>query len=81
MFKESKDVPLNERLNYLTDRFPIYLIEAPISNLKDYVLSSIKLYENEDYKYLQVIYPDTRGNFPDDLGYDYDQEIMGKFKN
>lgn len=80
-FKQSKEIPLNKNLNFLTDRFPIYLIEVPVSNLKDYVLSSIRIYENADYKYLQVIYPDTKGNFPNEEGYDYDQEIKGELIN
>jgi len=80
-FKENKEIPLNERLNALTDRFSVYLIDVPVSNLKEYVLFSIRIYKNDDYKYLQVIYPDTKGNFPNDIGYDYDQEIMDEFKN
>lgn len=80
-FKENKEIPRNEILNFLTDRFPVYLIDVPVPNLKEYVLSSIRIYENEDFTYLQVIYPDTEGNFPNDVGYDYDQEIMGEFKN
>lgn len=77
-FKESKEIPLNKNLNFLTDRFPIFLIEVPVSNLRDYILSSIRIYKNADYKYLQVIYPDTKGNFPNEAGYDYDQEIKGE---
>lgn len=80
-FKEGKKIPLNKSIDFLTDRFPVYLINVPITNLKEYVLSSIRIYGNEDYKYLQVIYPDTEGNFPNEPGYDYDQEIMGEFKN
>ena len=73
-------MPVNKRLDFLTNRFPVYLIDVPKSNLKEYVLLSINFYKEDDYKYLQVIYPDTKGNFPNDTGYDYDQEIMGKFK-
>ncbi|MGV3588357.1 MAG: DUF4262 domain-containing protein [Adhaeribacter sp.] len=72
VFKERKEIPINERFDLLTNRFPVYLIDVPVSNLKDYVLSSIRIYGNEEYKYLQVIYPDTQGNFPNDAGYDYD---------
>jgi hypothetical protein len=78
-FRDNKAIPLYEKLNYLTDRFSVYLIEVPISKLSDYVLSSVRLYKDEDYKYLQVIFPDTKGHFPNDIGYNYDQEIMGKF--
>jgi hypothetical protein len=78
-FRDNKAIPLYEKLNYLTDRFSVYLIEVPTSKLSDYVLSSVRLYKDEDYKYLQVIFPDTKGHFPNDIGYNYDQEIMGKF--
>ena len=78
-FQEKEHIPLNEKLDYLIDRFPVYLIEVPILNLQEYVLSSIRFYKKEDYKYIQIIYPDTKGNFPNDSGYDYDQEILGEF--
>ena len=80
-FKDGKEIPLNKSIDFLTDKFPVYLIEVPVKNLEEYVLSSIRIYGNEDYKYLQVIYPDTKGNFPNDEGYHYDQEIKGVFKN
>jgi len=78
-FKDKQAIPLNEKLDYLTDRFAVYLIEVPKSKLADYVLSSVRFYKDEDYRYLQVIFPDIKGHFPNDIGYDYDQEIMGKF--
>jgi hypothetical protein len=80
-FKHAAEVPLNIRLNDLVDRFPIYLIEVPEIKLTDYVLSSIRFYNGDPYKYVQLIYPDTAGHFPNDPEYDYDQEIMGKFVN
>jgi hypothetical protein len=80
-FKELKSIQLNKKIDDLTDRFPIYLIDVPIDILKDYVLSTIRLYNCEEYKYVQLIYPDTNGRFPNDLNYDYDQEIMGVFKS
>ena len=79
LFKDKQTIPLNEKLDYLTDRFAVYLIEVPKSKLTDYVLSSVRIYKDEDYRYLQVIFPDTKGHFPNDIGYDYDQEVMGKF--
>jgi hypothetical protein len=79
-FKETKEIPLG-KIDDLIDRFPVCFIEAPIDKLADYVLSSFRFYKNEDFKYLQLIYPDTKGRFPDDLGYDYDQIIMGQFKS
>lgn len=78
-FDAKQPIPLSEKLDYLIDRFPVYLIDVPISNLAEYVLSSIRFYKDEEYKYLQVIYPDTEENFPNDIGYDYDQEMMGVF--
>ncbi|ALJ00743.1 DUF4262 domain-containing protein [Rufibacter tibetensis] len=79
-FKDGKEISLNEKLNFLTDRFPVYLIDVPITNLKEYVLSSIKIYGDKEFKYLQVIYPDIEGIFPNEAGYDYDQDIMGALK-
>ena len=72
-FKYVKPVPLNTRLDDLTDRFSVYLIEVPEEKLIDYVLSSVRFYDSNPYKYVQLIYPDTAGHFPNDAGYDYDQ--------
>lgn len=77
-FKDGESIPLNKRLEDLTDRFPVYLIEASVDKLTDYVLSSIRFYGTEPYKYLQLVYPDTQGHFPNEEGYDYDQIIMGQ---
>lgn len=77
-FKDKQTIPLNIKLD-LIDRFPVYLIDVPTSKLTDYVLTSIRFYKDEDYKYLQIIFPDTMGRFPNEVGYDYDQEIMGQF--
>jgi Domain of unknown function (DUF4262) len=81
LFKDVKNIPLNTRIDNLSDRFPVYLIEVPLVNLAEHALASIKFYKGNNYKYLQIIFPDTEGNFPNDLEYDYDQEIMGEFKN
>jgi hypothetical protein len=80
-FKQTGKVPLNVRVDDLTDRFPIYLIEVPEIKLTDYVLSTIRFYNGDPYKYVQLIYPDTAGHFPNDPDYDYDQVIMGQFVN
>ncbi len=80
-FKDTDLIPVDKRIDDLTDRFPVYLIEITTDKLSDYVLSSIRFYKDEDYRYLQLIYPDTKGLFPDDQGYDYDQIIMGQFKS
>jgi hypothetical protein len=78
-FKDKQTIPLNVKLDYLIDRFSVYLIEVPISKLSEYVLTSIRFYNGDGYKYLQIIFPDTKGRFPNETGYDYDQEIMGQF--
>lgn len=80
-FRNTNSVPVNEQIDDLTDRFPVYLIEVPKDNLTEYVLTSLKFYGNTDFKYVQLIYPDVEGNFPNDTGYDYDQEIIGEFRN
>ncbi len=80
-FKNADSIPLNEKISNLTDRFPIYLIEVSKDKLTELVLTSIRYYKNDDFKYLQLIYPDTKGCFPNDSRYDYDQEIMGQFDN
>jgi hypothetical protein len=78
-FKD-KTVLLNSKIDYLTERFPVYFIESSNHRLLDFVLTSIKYYKDRDYKYLQLIYPDTNGKFPNEKGYDYDQEIFGDFE-
>jgi hypothetical protein len=79
-FKNMDKVPLDIKIDDLTDRFPVYLIEVPIDKLTDYVLSSIRFYEGKNYKYIQLIYPDTNGYFPNNKGYNYDQVILGQFE-
>ena len=79
-FKDTNQIPVDKRIDDLTDRFPVYLIEIATDKLADYALSSIRFYKDNDYRYLQLIYPDTKGLFPDDQGYDYDQIIMGQFR-
>ena len=73
-----KAVPLNEIIEDLFERFPVYFIEAKNESLTEYTLTSIKHYENRDYSYLQLIFPDLNGNFPNDPNYNYDQEIVGE---
>ena len=80
-FKDNGSIPLDKRLEDLTDRFSVYLIEVSKDMLTDYVLSSIRFYGDEEFKYVQLVYPDTNGRFPNDAGYDYDQVIVGEFVN
>ena len=75
-----ENVPLNEKITDLIDVFPVYFIKVNVDDLKNYALTSIKFYENRDYEYFQVIFPDLNGNFPNEINYDYDQKIMGHFK-
>lgn len=79
-FKDKKSVSVGIRIDDLTDRFPVYFAKVPTEKLVDYVLSIIRFYRDEDYQYLQLIYPDTSGHFPNDAGYDYDQVVLGQFK-
>ncbi len=71
-----KQVPINEVIDDLIDRFPIYFNEVNIELLDEYVLSSFKFYGNEYFSYIQLIFPDLNGYFPEEIGYDYDQEIL-----
>lgn len=80
-YKNVDSIPYDKRIDDLTERFPVYLIDVPTDKLTDYVLSSVRYYKDKDLKYAQLVYPDTKGNFPDEKGYDYDQVIMGEFKS
>jgi len=73
-----KNVPLNERIDDLIDRFPIYLTEVKNEMLIEYTLTSFKFYDNSEFKYLQLIFPDLNGFFPNQKGYDYDQTILSE---
>jgi len=73
-------VPLNKKVGDLFDRFPVYFIEVENESLTEYVLSSIKYYEGKEYKYLQLVFPDLNGKFPNEQNYDYDQKIVGRIE-
>jgi hypothetical protein len=77
-FKFGK-VPLNEVVDDLSEKFPVYLIKVDNKDLIEYTLTSIKFYENRNYEYLQLVFPDLNGNFPNETNYDYDQKIVGEF--
>ena len=72
-----KKVPLHQKIEDLSDLFPVYFIELDNSSLTEYALTSIKYYKNRPYKYLQLIFPDLKGYFPFEDEYNYDQEILG----
>ncbi|KGE84797.1 MAG: DUF4262 domain-containing protein [Gammaproteobacteria bacterium] len=74
-------IPILKVLKNLTNRFPVYLTKVSIEKLEEYVLSSIKYYDENHFEYIQLIYPDLKGNFPGEKNYDYDQEIFGKILN
>lgn len=76
---KNTEVSINIKIDDLSDRFPVYFIKVNNIDLEDYVLTSIKFYENKNYEYLQLIFPDLNGHFPNDLNYDYDQKIIGEF--
>ncbi len=72
-------IPLNIKIGDLTDRFPVYFIKVNNEDLEEYVLTSIKFYEDRKYEYLQLIFPDLNGNFPNETNYNYDKQIFGDF--
>ncbi|WP_412465658.1 DUF4262 domain-containing protein [Pedobacter sp. KLB.chiD] len=73
----NKKIPLNEKLNDLIDRFPVYIIPVKNEALNEKILSTFRLYENDYFESVQIIFPDLDGKFPEETGYDYDQEIFG----
>ena len=73
-------MPLNRKIQNLCDRFDVYFITLNNSDIADFVLTSVKFYANCNYEYLQLIFPDLNGKFPNELGYNYDQKIFGNLK-
>ncbi|MCP2027321.1 hypothetical protein L1276_002478 [Flavobacterium sp. HSC-32F16] len=76
---KNKTVPVYKKIDDLIDTFPIYFIKVNNHDLAKYALTSIKFYENSYYEYLQLVFPDLNGNFPNESTYNYDQEIIGEF--
>jgi len=74
-----KTPPTNQKIDDLSDRFSVYLIEVDIKKLTEYTLTSIEHYGNREYKFLQLIFPDLDGHFPNDKKHSYDLEIFGEF--
>jgi hypothetical protein len=74
------EVPLNRKIQDLSDRFAVYFISLKNSDIADYALTSVKFYENRNYEYLQLIFPDLNGKFPNEVGYNYDQKVLGNLK-
>ncbi|WKL46554.1 DUF4262 domain-containing protein [Flavobacterium pectinovorum] len=75
-----KQVPLNKKIDDLIHQFPICFIMVNNEDLKEYTLTSIKFYENQNYEYLQLVFPDLNRNFPNEPNYNYDQKIVGKLE-
>jgi hypothetical protein len=76
----NKKIVLNEKIDNLTKNFPVYLIKVDNKDLTEYVLTTIKYYEDRNYEYLQLVFPDLNGNFPNETNYEYDQKIIGKLE-
>ena len=79
-FSGGKEIRLYKKLTDIIDLFPVVLIEVERDKLKEYVLSSFRFYGEKKFKYLQCVYPDVKGNFPNDDGYDYDQDVLGDYR-
>ncbi len=77
-FKKN-ELPLYQKINNLTDRFPVVLIPLKSEDLVNHTLSSFKYYKNRPFSYIQLIFPDLNGLFPNEKSYNYDQEILGDF--
>jgi hypothetical protein len=73
-------VPLHRKIQNLCDRFAVYFISLKNSDVEEYALTSVKFYENRNYEYLQLIFPDLDGKFPNEVGYNYDQKVLGNLK-
>jgi hypothetical protein len=70
---------VGKRIAAEQERFDYYLVPVPLVRIQDYVLATIKYYGSAPFEYLQLIYPDADLLFPDEEGYDYDQELFGAF--
>ena len=75
---KDEKIPILEFIDELIDRFPVYLTRVAPSDLKEEILASFRLYENDEFECLQIIFPDLNGKFPHETGYDYDQKIFGE---
>lgn len=77
-FRKSGPI-VGKRITAKKERFDYYLVRVPLKRIQDYVLATIKYYGKSPFEFLQLIYPDTDLLFPDEEGYDYDQELFGAF--
>jgi len=74
-------VPLIQKLTKLIDLFPVYIIPVKNEALNEKTLSTFRLYQDDHFESVQIIFPDLAGKFPEEAGYDYDQEIFGDLLN
>ncbi|MCR9253630.1 MAG: DUF4262 domain-containing protein [bacterium] len=75
---ENQKIPTLVFIEDLIDRFPVYLTKVSPLDLREEILASFRLYEDEEFECLQIIFPDLNGNFPHETGYEYDQKIFGE---
>lgn len=75
-FKTTKDVIINEKFELLDDWFSVYLCDVENHLLEDYALSTFSLFNSKDFHFLQLVFPDTDGIYPNDIDYDYDQVLL-----
>lgn len=80
-FTLTKAIVSYEKLQLLDDWFAVYLCEVENSHLTEYALSTFKFYPSNEFSYLQLVFPDTNGLFPNETGYDYDQVLLTDFFN
>jgi hypothetical protein len=74
----NEEINLKTKISGIWDQFEVILIEVDKNDLKDYVLTSFRFYEDQDFKYLQLVYPDTKGFYPNEEGYNYLQELFNE---
>ncbi|MCX2496141.1 DUF4262 domain-containing protein [Pedobacter sp. PF22-3] len=73
----NRKVPLNQKLDNLIDRFPVYIIPVKNEAVNEKILNTFRFYENDYFESVQILFPDLNGKFSGETGYDYDQEIFG----
>lgn len=74
------EVPLGKKIQYMSDRFAVYFISVENSDISEYAFTSVRFYQDRNYEYLQLIFPDLNGKFPNEVGYNYDQKVLGNLR-
>lgn len=75
----SEEVVPNQKIKLLEDWFDVYLCSVDNSKLTEYALSTFKLFAETNFSYLQLVFPDTKGLYPNDKGYEYDQVLLTEY--